>query len=118
MDRVGLYARELTINEAEEIYEKHLRRDFPPDEVKPFSIIRKMSSKRNYYMYGFQFVIAAHTLLYLFNQYKCNRIRSKLYSFLGLVFLYFLILKASPTERSQASPSALWRRAAVTFLIK
>lgn len=45
MDRVGLYARELTINEAEEIYEKHLRRDFPPDEVKPFSIIREMSSK-------------------------------------------------------------------------
>ena len=53
MHRVGLYARELTINEPEEIYEKHLRRDFPPDEVKPFSIIREMSSKRNYYMYGF-----------------------------------------------------------------
>ncbi|QRO51715.1 EpsG family protein [Butyricimonas virosa] len=49
----------------------------------------------NYYMYGFQFVIAAHTLLYLFNQYKCNRIRSKLYSFLGLVFLYFLIFCAT-----------------------
>ena len=53
MDRAGLYAGELTINVAEEIYEKHLKGDFPPDEVKPFSIIKEMWSKKNYYMYGF-----------------------------------------------------------------
>ncbi len=53
MDKAGLYAGELTINVAEEIYEKHLNGDFPPDEVKPFSIIKEMWSKKNYYMYGF-----------------------------------------------------------------
>lgn len=53
MDRAGLYAGELTINVAEEIYEKHLKGDFPPDEVKPFSIIKEMWSKKNYYVYGF-----------------------------------------------------------------
>ncbi len=53
MDRAGLYAGELTINVAEEIYEKHLKGDFPPDEVKPFSIIKEMWLKKNYYMYGF-----------------------------------------------------------------
>lgn len=53
MDKSGLYARELTIAEAKEIYKNHLEKDFPPEEVKPFCIIRKMWLKKNYYMYGF-----------------------------------------------------------------
>lgn len=53
MDKSGFYARELSIMEAEEIYKKHLKKDFPPEEVKPFSIIKKMWSKKNYYVYGF-----------------------------------------------------------------
>lgn len=53
MNRSELYVRESTINEAEEIYKKHLKSDFPPDEIKPFSIIKEMWLKKNYYVYGF-----------------------------------------------------------------
>lgn len=53
MDKPGLYAREVSIREAEAIYKEHLQKDFPPEEVKPFFIIRKMCFKKNYYVYGF-----------------------------------------------------------------
>lgn len=53
MDKPGLYVRELSIREAEEIYREHLKKDFPPEEVKPFLIIGKMWRQKNYYIYGF-----------------------------------------------------------------
>lgn len=53
MDKPELYARELTIKEAKKIYTEHLKKDFPPEEVKPFFIIRKMWLKKKYYLYGF-----------------------------------------------------------------
>lgn len=53
MDKPGLYARELSIREAKEIYREHLKKDFPTEEVKPFFIIRKMWRQKSYYIYGF-----------------------------------------------------------------
>lgn len=48
-----LQVRKLTLEQAEEIYKKHLKEDFPPAELKPFLVIRKAWMKNNYYAYGF-----------------------------------------------------------------
>lgn len=49
----GLYAKKLTLAQAEEIYEEYLKADFPKDEIKPFLTIRKMWDRKSYYAYGF-----------------------------------------------------------------
>lgn len=48
-----LQVKELTLDQAEAIYKKHLKIDFPPAEVKPFLTIKQMWKKRNYYAYAF-----------------------------------------------------------------
>lgn len=48
-----LQVKELTLDQAEAIYKKYLKADFPPEEVKPFLIIKQMWKKRNYYAYAF-----------------------------------------------------------------
>lgn len=49
----GLQVRELTFAQAAEIYKKHLKRDFPPAEVKPLLVIRQAWMKNRYHAYGF-----------------------------------------------------------------
>lgn len=44
--------RELTIQEMESFYNIHLVKDFPKDEVKPFSRIKDMYEEGNYFGYG------------------------------------------------------------------
>lgn len=53
MDKTRVYGKEVTAGQAEEIYKKYLKADFPPAEVKPFAIIRKMMRKESYVVYGF-----------------------------------------------------------------
>lgn len=48
-----LQVKELTINQAEGVYREYLKADFPPEEVKPFSTIRRMWEKKSYCAYGF-----------------------------------------------------------------
>ena len=60
---VKLQARQLTLAQAEEIYDKYLKADFPPEEVKPFSAIRRMWEQKNYHTYGFYEQEAAGDLL-------------------------------------------------------
>lgn len=50
---MDMRARKLTLEEAREIYTDYLKRDFPPEEIKPFSIIGKMWEKGCYQAYGF-----------------------------------------------------------------
>ena len=40
--------RELSLQEMQEIYEKQLKADFPPAEIKPFSAIRSMCERGEY----------------------------------------------------------------------
>lgn len=49
----GLQAKQLTLAGAQEIYDNYLKADFPPEEVKPFSAIRRMWEQKNYHAYGF-----------------------------------------------------------------
>lgn len=49
----NMWARKLTLEEAGEIYTDYLKGDFPPAEIKPFSIIEKMWKKGCYQAYGF-----------------------------------------------------------------
>lgn len=48
-----LRAEQLTLAGAQEIYDHYLKEDFPPEEVKPFSVIRRMWEGKNYHAYGF-----------------------------------------------------------------
>lgn len=48
-----LQVKELTLDQAEEVYREYLKTDFPPEEVKPFSTIRGMWEKKSYCVYGF-----------------------------------------------------------------
>ena len=48
-----LRVKELTLDQAEKIYIKYLKADFPPDEVKPFATIKKMWEEKHYRAYGF-----------------------------------------------------------------
>lgn len=49
----GLQVRELTYAQAAAIYKNYLKKDFPPEEVKPLLVIRQAWSKKRYYAYGF-----------------------------------------------------------------
>ena len=55
-DAVGeeevLCIRQLDVDAAREIYEEHLVIDFPPSEVKPFSIIQRRMQEGSYEVYG------------------------------------------------------------------
>lgn len=44
--------KSLTLNRAEAVYRTHLVRDFPADEVKPFSDIRRLTAQGRYVCYG------------------------------------------------------------------
>lgn len=46
-------AQRLTFEEAREIYETHAREDFPPEEMKPVSVIEETWERGNYRAYGF-----------------------------------------------------------------
>ncbi len=48
-----LQVRKLTLEQAEEIYKKYLKEDFPSAELKPFLVIRQAWVKNNYSAYGF-----------------------------------------------------------------
>lgn len=48
-----LRAKQLTLAETQKIYDNYLKADFPPEEVKPFSAIRRMWEQKNYHAYGF-----------------------------------------------------------------
>lgn len=46
-------AQRLTFEEAREIYETHAQKDFPPEEIKPVSVIEETWGRGNYLAYGF-----------------------------------------------------------------
>lgn len=43
---------QLNYEEIEQIYIKHMKIDFPPEELKPLNIIQKLIKKKNYVCYG------------------------------------------------------------------
>lgn len=49
----NIYIKELGIEEARAVYIGHAHRDFPSDELKPFSMIEKLWHKGCYKSYGF-----------------------------------------------------------------
>ncbi len=54
MERLeSLQVRKLTFAQAAWIYKEHLKKDFPPAEVKPLLVIRQAWNKGNYHAYGF-----------------------------------------------------------------
>ena len=54
MERLeSLQVRKLTFAQAARIYKEHLKKDFPPAEVKPLLVIRQAWNKGNYHAYGF-----------------------------------------------------------------
>ena len=50
--RADLEIKQISLDEAEELFEDHLKRDFPPAELKPFSRMRKMQEEGIYVFYG------------------------------------------------------------------
>lgn len=50
---IKLNARQLTFVQAREIYETHAQKDFPPEEIKPISVIEETWKRGNYHAYGF-----------------------------------------------------------------
>ena len=48
----GLTIVTLTLEQAEALYETRMKRDFPPDELKPFSMIRDAIGRNEYVCYG------------------------------------------------------------------
>lgn len=50
---MNMQVKELTVGEAKEIYETYARVDFPPEEIKPFAMIKKMWKSGLYRAYGF-----------------------------------------------------------------
>ena len=44
--------RQLSIAEAESIYYEHMKKDFPPEELKPFEVMEKLVNKEIYLFYG------------------------------------------------------------------
>lgn len=48
-----LQARKLTLIQTKEIYDTYMRVDFPPEELKPFSMIEDMWKRGHYFTYGF-----------------------------------------------------------------
>lgn len=49
---MNLKIRTLTLDEAEQIYSMHMKTDFPQNELRPFSTIKKLLHKNMYYTYG------------------------------------------------------------------
>lgn len=45
--------RRVTMDTARALYETCLKKDFPPEEVKPFAVIERMWNKDSYYVYVF-----------------------------------------------------------------
>lgn len=50
---INLRAQRLTLDQAREIYEKYMRTDFPPEEIKPFAVIEEAWKQNSYHAYGF-----------------------------------------------------------------
>lgn len=48
-----IYAKKLSLDAAYEIYKTHMKKDFPPEEIKPFAVIEKMWKQDSYYIYAF-----------------------------------------------------------------
>ncbi|MCM1123798.1 MAG: hypothetical protein NC416_14540 [Eubacterium sp.] len=48
-----LYVEKASLETAHEIYEAYLKKDFPPEEIKSFSVIEKMWKKSGYFVYVF-----------------------------------------------------------------
>lgn len=48
-----IYAERASLKMAREIYETHMKADFPPEELKPFPVIEKMWKKDSYFVYVF-----------------------------------------------------------------
>ncbi len=48
-----IQARKLTLEEARRIYETYAKTDFPPEEIKPFSVIAGVWEQGGYHAYGF-----------------------------------------------------------------
>jgi GNAT superfamily N-acetyltransferase len=44
--------KQLISEEIEEIYKEHMKKDFPPEELKPIDIIKKLIKKKIYMCYG------------------------------------------------------------------
>ena len=49
----GIYAEKVSLATAREIYETYMKKDFPPEEIKPFPVIEKMWEKKSYFVYVF-----------------------------------------------------------------
>lgn len=45
--------KRVTLDTARTLYETCLKKDFPPEEVKPFAVIEKMWNRDSYYVYAF-----------------------------------------------------------------
>lgn len=48
-----LQVQRLTLKQAEEVYRKYMEKDFPPAELKPFTVIRQAWMEEHYHAYGF-----------------------------------------------------------------
>lgn len=99
---IDLQARQLTLAQAGEIYGSDLKADFPPEEVKPFSVIRRMWEEKKYHAYGFYeqgaggemlcayaFLMADNVKRVLLLDYfaVCSRLRGSGYGSLALSLL-------------------------------
>lgn len=49
----NIYIKQLNLEEARAVYIGHSHRDFPTDELKPFSMIEKLWNNKCYFGYGF-----------------------------------------------------------------
>lgn len=54
-----LQVRKLTLIQTKEIYDTHMRADFPPEELKPFCMIEDMWKRGHYFAYGFYETVQA-----------------------------------------------------------
>lgn len=52
MDKNELQARLLSIQEVKTIYDSYMQQDFPRNELRPFSMIKKLMNEHIYYTYG------------------------------------------------------------------
>ena len=50
---IKIHAQQLTFAQAREIYETYAQEDFPPEEIKPVSVIEETWNRGNYHAYGF-----------------------------------------------------------------
>lgn len=96
----NIYIKSLQLKEIKAVYKEHMHEDFPPDELKPFMLIRKLWNNGCYKCYGFYekendklqayaFTMADDSTNMLLLDYfaVCGDVRGKGYGSLALMLL-------------------------------